>query len=208
MKKTIIFLLLITANTFTFGQSRSELSRKIQDQSEVITQIGKDNFTLKQNMDEVQKAIFALLSNKDTSIVINGKEFQIIVENGVALIQDGQAVIDEAKKSNPNGLWAWLVAIFAAVVKFGGIGFVNSLLVRAQKLVAQTKGFVNGKPRFVLYAMGGSLLGSVIFEAINGGAFDFSKIAPFTAYIFLASVGVYELGLRPFQKWRETKSAA
>ena len=207
MKKLLaLFALLITFYFSAIGQSRTELARTVKGQSTAIEQIGKDNFTLKQKVDEVQNAILTLLSKKDTTIVINGQEFQVIVKDGVSLIQDGAAVIDEAKKSNPNGLWGWLVAIFAAIVKFGGIGFVNSFLVRAQKLIGEAKGFTNGKPRFVLYAMLGSVVGAFVFEGVNGGAFLIANIPAYTSYIFLASVSVYELGFRPFQKWRDAKA--
>lgn len=207
MKKIIVlsialFTLYFSANS----QSRTELARSIKDQSTVIEQIGKDNFTLNQKVDELQKAILTILSKKDTTIVINGQEFQVIVKDGVSLIQDGVAVVDEAKKSNPDGLWAWLVAIFAAIVKFGGIGFVNSFLVRAQKLIGEAKGFASGKPRFVLYAMLGSVVGAFIFEGVNGGAFLISNVPAYTSYIFLASVSVYELGFRPLQKWRDGRA--
>lgn len=204
MKKLLaLFALLITFYFTSFGQSRTELARKVKDQNTVIEQIGKDNFTLKQNVDELQKAVFALLSKKDTTIVLNGQEFQVIVKDGVSLIQDGQAVIDEAKKSNPNSVWGWVLAIAAAIAKFGGLGFINSLLVRAKKVVGEARGFTNGKPRFVLYAMLGSVVGAFIFEGFNGGEFLLENIPAYTSYVFLASVSVYELGFRPFQKWRD-----
>lgn len=207
MKKLLaLFALLITFYFSANAQSRTELARKVKDQSTVIEQIGKDNFTLRQNVDELQKAVLALISKKDTTIAIDGVQYKIIVQDGITLIQDGQAVIDEARKSNPKGLWGWVLAILAAIAKFGGFGFVNSLLVRAKKVVGEAKGFTNGKPRFVLYAMLGSVVGGFIFEGINGGAYLFENIPAYTSYIFLASVSVYELGFRPFQKWRDAKA--
>lgn len=204
MKKIILFLALITAYTFAFGQSSHELSRRIKEQNKNIEVATKTNFELRQKVDELQAAVLAL-ANNDTTITLNGQDLQVLIDDGTALVKDGKAVYDEAKKSDPKNLWAWLVAIFAAIAKFGGIGFINSLLVRAQKIAAEAKGFVNGKPRFILYVMAGSLVGSVIFEAVNGGGFDWLRIAPVTSYVFLASVGIYELGLRPFQKWRAAK---
>lgn len=206
MKKILLALaVLITAHTFATAQTPRELSRRIKEQAAVIDVTAKTNLALTHKVDELQTAVLAL-ANNDTTITLNGQELQVLVNESTTLVQDGKAVFDEAKKSDPQGLWAWLVAIFAAIVKFGGIGFVNSLLVRAQKIATQAKGIVGSKPRFVLYAMGGSLLGAIIFEAANGGGFDLARIAPLTSYVFIASISVYELVLRPFQNWRAGKA--